>query len=87
MPVALSAAGSPTLIGRRACRTDAAMALNGEITKFEPCGPTKLPLAPMDERLVGTKLRYPYEVRSQEEYFDDIQDLITKDILDLPSTS
>jgi DNA end-binding protein Ku len=29
-------------------------------------------------------LRYPYEVRSEDEYFDDIQDVIvTKDMLDL----
>jgi DNA end-binding protein Ku len=35
-------------------------------------------------RLVGTLLRYPYEVRSEEEYFDEIQDVkVTKDMLDL----
>jgi DNA end-binding protein Ku len=29
-------------------------------------------------------LRYPYEVRSEDEYFDDIQDVkVTKDMLDL----
>jgi DNA end-binding protein Ku len=29
-------------------------------------------------------LRYPYEVRSEEEYFDEIQDVkVTKDMLDL----
>jgi DNA end-binding protein Ku len=28
-------------------------------------------------------LRYPYEVRSEEEYFDEIQDVkVTKDMLD-----
>jgi DNA end-binding protein Ku len=33
---------------------------------------------------MGTLLRYPYEVRSESEYFDDIQDIkITKDMLDL----
>ncbi len=33
---------------------------------------------------MGTLLRYPYEVRSETEYFDDIQDVkITKDMLDL----
>jgi DNA end-binding protein Ku len=33
---------------------------------------------------MGTLLRYPYEVRSEKEYFDDIQDVkITKDMLDL----
>jgi non-homologous end joining protein Ku len=34
--------------------------------------------------LMGTLLRYPYEVRSEDEYFDDIQDVkVTKDMLDL----
>lgn len=33
---------------------------------------------------MGTLLRYPYEVRAEGEYFDDIQDVkITKDMLDL----
>jgi DNA end-binding protein Ku len=33
---------------------------------------------------VGTLLRYPYEVRDEKEYFDDIQDVkVTKDMLDL----
>lgn len=41
-------------------------------------------LEPMDEGLVGTLLRYPYEVRSEQEYFDEIQDVkVTKDMLDL----
>ena len=41
-------------------------------------------LEPMDKGLVGTLLRYPYEVRSADEYFDEIQDVkITKDMLDL----
>jgi len=41
-------------------------------------------LEPLDKGLVGTLLRYPYEVRSEEEYFDDIQDVkVTKDMLDL----
>ncbi len=41
-------------------------------------------LEPLDKGLVGTLLRYPYEVRSEKEYFDDIQDVkITKDMLDL----
>jgi DNA end-binding protein Ku len=41
-------------------------------------------LEPMDKGLVGTLLRYPYEVRSEQEYFDDIQDVkVTKDMLDL----
>jgi len=41
-------------------------------------------LEPLGKGLVGTLLRYPYEVRSQDEYFDEIQDVkITKDMLDL----
>jgi DNA end-binding protein Ku len=33
---------------------------------------------------MGTLVRYPYEVRSEEEYFDEIQDVkVTKDMLDL----
>jgi DNA end-binding protein Ku len=37
-----------------------------------------------DKGLMGTLLRYPYEVRDAGEYFDDIQDVkITKDMLDL----
>jgi hypothetical protein len=34
--------------------------------------------------LLGTLIRYPYEVRDEKEYVDDIQDVkITKDMLDL----
>src|SRR5258705_10686940 len=41
-------------------------------------------LEPMDKGLMGTLLRYPYEVRSEDEYFDEIQDVkVTKDMLDL----
>src|ERR1700710_1130601 len=41
-------------------------------------------LEPLDKGLMGTLLRYPYEVRSEKEYFDGIQDVkITKDMLDL----
>src|SRR3979490_1805046 len=41
-------------------------------------------LEPMDKSLMGTLLRYPYEVRSADEYFDDIQDVkVTQDMLDL----
>jgi DNA end-binding protein Ku len=41
-------------------------------------------LEPLDNGLMGTLLRYPYEVRSEKEYFDDIQNVkITKDMLDL----
>jgi DNA end-binding protein Ku len=39
---------------------------------------------PFEKGLMGTLLRYPYEVRSAEEYFEDIQDVkVTKDMLDL----
>src|ERR1700726_1875834 len=41
-------------------------------------------LEPLDKALMGTLLRYPYEVRSEEEYFDEIQDVkVIKDMLDL----
>jgi len=41
-------------------------------------------LEPLDKGLMGTLLRYPYEVRSEQDYFEDIQDVkITKDMLDL----
>jgi DNA end-binding protein Ku len=41
-------------------------------------------LQPLKNGLMGTLLRYPYEVRSEEDYFDDIQDVkVTKDMLDL----
>jgi len=41
-------------------------------------------LEPLDKGLMGTLLRYPYEVRSEKEYFDDVQDVkVTRDMLDL----
>src|SRR5215467_5935708 len=41
-------------------------------------------LEPLDKGLMGTLLRYPYEVRGEQDYFDDIQDVkVTKDMLDL----
>src|SRR6202011_4946258 len=41
-------------------------------------------LEPLGKGLMGTLLRYPYEVRSENEYFDDVQDVkVTKDMLDL----
>src|SRR5271155_3018832 len=41
-------------------------------------------LEPLEKGLMGTLLRYPYEVRSEKDYFDDIQDVkVTKDMLDL----
>ena len=41
-------------------------------------------LEPMEKGLMGTLLRYPYEVRAADKYFDEIQDVkVTKDMLDL----
>src|SRR4051795_7322092 len=41
-------------------------------------------LEPLGKGLMGTLLRYPYEVRDESEYFDDIQDAkVTKDMLEL----
>ncbi|WP_315782390.1 MULTISPECIES: Ku protein [unclassified Bradyrhizobium] len=41
-------------------------------------------LEPLGKGLMGTLLRYPYEVRNEQDYFDDIQDVkITSDMLDL----
>jgi DNA end-binding protein Ku len=41
-------------------------------------------LEPLENGLMGTLLRYPYEVRDEKEYFDEIEDVkITKDMLDL----
>ncbi len=41
-------------------------------------------LEPLKNGLMGTLLRYPYEVREEDEYFDDIQDVkVTKEMLDL----
>src|ERR1700759_2034550 len=38
-------------------------------------------LEPLEKGLMGTLLRYPYEVRSEKEYFEDVQDVkITKDM-------
>src|SRR5258705_8466189 len=39
-------------------------------------------LEPLGKGLMGTLLRYPYEVRSEKEYFDEVQDVkVTKDML------
>jgi DNA end-binding protein Ku len=41
-------------------------------------------LEPLDNGLMGTLLRYPYEVRDEKEYADEVQDVkVTKDMLDL----
>src|ERR1043165_1749748 len=43
-------------------------------------------LEPRGKGLLGMTLRYPYEVRKEEEYFDDIPDeKIPKDMLELAS--
>jgi DNA end-binding protein Ku len=43
-------------------------------------------LEPRDKGLLGITLRYPYEMRKQSEYFDNIQDeKIPKDMLELAS--
>ena len=43
-------------------------------------------LEPRGNGLLGITLRYPYEVREEEEYFDDISDeKIPKDMLELAS--
>src|SRR6201993_3478036 len=43
-------------------------------------------LVPLEKGLMGMLLRYPYEVRSEKEYFEDIQDVkITKDMLEQKS--
>jgi DNA end-binding protein Ku len=43
-----------------------------------------LALEPRGKGLMGTVLRYPYEVRDENEYFDDIPDIkIDKEMLDL----
>lgn len=41
-------------------------------------------LKPRGKGLVGITLRYPYEVRSEDDYFDDVPDeKVTKDMLEL----
>jgi DNA end-binding protein Ku len=41
-------------------------------------------VVPRDKGLMGTLLRYPYEVRDAADYFDEIPDVkLTKDVLDL----
>lgn len=41
-------------------------------------------LEPLENGIMGTLLRYPYEIRDAGEYFDDIQQVkVTKDMLDL----
>ena len=41
-------------------------------------------LEPLKNGLMGNLLRYPNEVRSEEDYFDGIQDVkVTKDMLEL----
>jgi Ku protein len=45
-------------------------------------------LEPLDKGLMGTLLRYPYEVRAEGEYFDEIQDVkVIKTCSTWPNTS
>jgi DNA end-binding protein Ku len=50
---------------------------------FRP-GEASIALEARGEGLFGMLLRYPYEIRDETEYFDDIQDVkVTKEMLDL----
>ena len=41
-------------------------------------------IEPLGKGLLGTTLRYPYEVRDEEDYFEDIKNpKITKDMIEL----
>ena len=41
-------------------------------------------IEPLDKGLLGTTLRYPYELRDADDYFDDIKSpKVTKDMIDL----
>jgi len=41
-------------------------------------------IEPLDKSLLGTTLRYPYEVRDADDYFDDIKSpKVTKDMIEL----
>jgi DNA end-binding protein Ku len=43
-------------------------------------------IEPLGKGLLGTTLRYPYELRDEDEYFDDIKNpKISKDMIDLAS--
>src|SRR3982074_2105689 len=43
-------------------------------------------IAPLGKGLLGTTLRYPYELRDEDDYFDDIKNpRITKDMVELAS--
>src|SRR3954453_15850876 len=45
-----------------------------------------LAIEPLGKGLLGTTLRYPYELRDEEDYFDDIKSpKITKDMVELAS--
>src|SRR3954462_9957981 len=45
-----------------------------------------LAIEPLGKGLLGTTLRYPYELRDEEEFFDDIRNpKITKDMIELAS--
>src|SRR4029078_9685275 len=43
-------------------------------------------LEPRNKGLLGVTLRYPYEVRKQADFFDDIEDeQVPKDMLEIPT--
>ncbi|GKQ54691.1 Ku protein [Bradyrhizobium sp. Ce-3] len=43
-------------------------------------------IEPLDKGMLGTTLRYPYEVRDADDYFDDIKSpKVTKDMIELAS--
>src|SRR4029453_8567410 len=84
--------------GRRGVRRWQAGVFGGAVGKVEfPASPARsvlfftslehiIPLEPRGKGLLGITLRYPYEVRKEDEYFEDISDeKIPKDMLELAS--
>src|SRR6266516_6337162 len=84
--------------GRRGVRRWQAGVFGGAVGKVEfPASPARsvlfftsrqhiIALEPRGKGLLGITLRYPYEVRKESDYFDDIPDeKIPKDMLDLAS--
>src|SRR6202035_627914 len=68
---------------REAMRSKAVVALGRIVlTKRERV----IAIEPYGKGLLGTTLRYPYEVRNEHEYFDDIKNpKISKDMIELAS--
>jgi non-homologous end joining protein Ku len=84
--------------GRRGVRRWQAGVFGGAVGKVEfPASPARsvlfftsrehiIALEPRGKGLLGITLRYPYEVRKEDEYFEDIPDeKIPKDMLELAS--